>query len=1346
MSTTWGLHLRALLCAATAFFCVNIVTADDNYSGKYNPNNNKPVPSDRALVPSGGQFRYVELVKGVIEGKTSGDITESATKLSKVAYYDSVYVLLTKLLNEHVNLEKSSFTNTDYTMISELLNRSLKMIESQTKSSAPLSEEKEFELDHQRRAFLEMIEVTIAELMEKQTTAPYYNASLAKLMRMKQFAENMQKPFPYAPEELRDLMDKSVPVLPMYSEKMVKDARALISSTFYREQGLKGGQERIEYMRNFLNKNVIEQPEAVEALIEIEMDKYLFAKREAPEVVVFMGLPGTGKDTIAEAYIRALHPGDDRAIEKHMYRFQVLRSRADQWSELGSGTGYKGSDQFPAFLDFIVEHSGGRYYRPENAKGEKEPKILENKHWKGVKLPGTKGPEDAVVFLNEFHDWAMISKNEFAKEFLEKGIVTVNNPNGGLKKLYFPTNIIVASNDGIDLIADRHLDGRPRGRAQQYDELMKNWEGVYRDRRLLKSTFMKTRPGMDQGEERKGTSEEVVSRLQRMILLRPLSPDGLQKIANIHMEKLKKKFTEMNENVGKIALSWKESILIFVQEYLFDAEESARPIKDKVKTMIEGTVKKAVMEGHITSDRKAVELELDIKENKNGTSNLEMEIRYDGGKKNYSALMERTKEVEYNKPLSEDQIRHVIELEDRINERVFGVENIAKKLSKAILNAKIRSNENEVRERSKGYPAQVFSFFGLSSTGKTELTKVLGEELTGKKNAVWEVDCNGLQSEHKWQEFFGFDFSDPNQRSEFQKEYDRRQGKMIVVLDELANVRDKNLLKNLYAYFREAEVGERSMKNVTFVITGNAGEEWYRGVPKDLPELLRHFSMLEIYKKSIANVGAQEQLLMEYFPEALLKRIGMERIFFFSPMNFENIRRLTQLKLKALFDKVYSPNKENHWWDVYFKNKKQAAQILGVMEREGFTLDGQGDSIRRFIEESFAAELNEFLLRNKVKVGEKVELSLNDSLVEQFAKDRVNDYGEHGKGLYINVKAGDVSGEIFVQGKPQGHHPEHTKTSKIFTAYHEAGHELVREVFLGDMEITRGISIIPGVTEIGMKWIVYAGIAKSEDTQRIRYNEETFLRRMAILFGGEVAETLTSKGGNHSEGKSNDIERATQMARAAILEWGLSERFGRHAKSPDQSYSEYVATLSEEKKRIYEEELDRYLKKARALAEEAILSNWKTFVDMGKSLAEIGDMSKEQVYEVYERNKADFKSEHGETRNDYIKRALHIRNGNYYRLETGEVAFENVMAYKASDKVSRFWRKLTRADRNAYETRDAELLHEELEPKSLKRIEDILEQEMKEAKAKVELNGLRTEPIGNKSKSISCKAVFPSSN
>jgi ATP-dependent Clp protease ATP-binding subunit ClpA len=1346
VSTTWGLHLRALLCVVTACLCVNLLTADENYNGKYNPNNNDPVPKDRSLVPTEGQYRYIELVKGVIEGKTAGEIAENAAKLSKVPYYDSAYVLLTKLLNEHVNLKSKSFGNTEYNMITELLDRSIKMLSSRSEEKVELSEEKEYELEHQRRAFLEMIEVTISELMEKQVTAPYYNASLAKLMRMKSLAENMQIPFQYSPEELRLELEKAVDVLPMYSEKSVEEARAKISSSFYREQGLKGGQERIKQIREFLNKNVIEQPEAIEALIEIEMDKYLFAKREAPEVVVFMGLPGTGKDTIAEAYIKSLHPGDERAVEKHMYRFQILRSRADQWSELGSGTGYKGSDQFPAFLDFIVEHSGGRYYRPEKSNGEKEPKILENENWKGVKLPGTKGPEDAVVFLNEFHDWAMISKNEFAKEFLEKGIVTVNNPNGGLKKLYFPTNIIVASNDGIDLIADRHLDGRPRGRAQQYDELMRNWEGVYRNRRLLKSTFMKTRPGMDQGEERKGTSEEVVSRLQRMILLRPLSPEGLQRIANIHMNKMKKKFAEINENVGKIALSWKESILIFVQEYLFDAEESARPIKDKVKTMIEGTVKKAIMDGHITSDRKAVELELDVKENKNGTSNLEMEVRYDGGTRTYSALMERTKEVEYNKPISEDQVKHIIELEDRINERVFGVENIAKKLAKAILNAKIRSNENEVRSKAKGYPAQVFSFFGLSSTGKTELTKVLGEELTGRKNAVWEVDCNGLQSEHKWQEFFGFDFSDPNERSEFQKEYDRRQGKMIVVLDELANVRDKNLLKNLYAYFREAEVGERSMKNVTFVITGNAGEEWYRGVPKDLPELLRHFSMLEIYKKSIANVGAQEQLLMEYFPEALLKRIGMERIFFFSPMNFENIRRLTQLKLKSLFDKIYSPNKENHWWDVYFKNKKQAERILNMMEREGFTLDGQGDSIRRFIEENFAAELNEFLLRNKVKVGEKVELSLNENLVEQFAKDRVNEYGEHGKGLYITVKAGEVEGEIFVQGKPEGHHPQHTKAAKIFTAYHEAGHEIVREVFLGDMEVTRGISIIPGVTEIGMKWIVYAGIAKSEETQRVRYNEETFLRRMAILFGGEVAETLTSKGGKHGEGKSNDIERATQMARAAILEWGLSERFGRHAKQPDQTYSEYIATLSEEKKRIYEEELDRYLKKARELAVEAILSNWKTFVDMGKSLAEIGDMSGVEVYKVYERNKNDFKSEHGQTREEYIKRALHIRNGNYYRLETGEVAFENVMAYKATDKVSRFWRKLTRADKNTYETRDAELLHEDLEPKSLKRIEDILEQEMKEAKAKVDLSGLRTEPVGNKSKSISCKAVFPSSN
>lgn len=1311
-------------------------------------NNGKNIPKNKSLVPAltEGGYRYLGLMEQIADGSSATDIADASRALSKQKFYESILAIATKTLNEFqmvstVNGEKNPFSESEFNAVESLITDTLRMAKSQSKVNMDEKlkkgdlETKLDSLEAQQKELLELLDVTLIKLMEQHNSETYYNRFLAMIYGTKKMVERWGAPLPYVNADLRNkISTDTIALFPYVTPEVVEETREKLSSMFYKDQNLDQARNRIATIRNFLEKNVIEQPEAIEALLSIEEEKYQFPKREAPEVLVLMGLPGTGKDTIAESYVKALHPGNKRADLDHLYRFQVLRTRADQWSELGSATGYKGSGEFPKLFDFVVDHSGGRYKKVEIPAmgGEVKYKIEENPNWRGRTLPGTKGPEDAVMFLNEFHDWAFISKNEFAKEFLEKGIITVNNPNGGVKKLYFPTNIIVASNDGIDLIADRHLDGRPRGRSQSYKDLFANWKAVYKNRRLLKSTFMKTALGQNVGEDRKGTSEEVTSRLPNMVLLRPLSPEGLKRIASIHLNSLKKKLSTLNEKIGKVKLSWGESVEVFVQEYLYDAEESARPIKEKVKSLIEGTLKKAIFRGDIVTDGKEVDLKLDIKTNENGTSNLNMEVKFDGGTQKYSDLMTRTSEVEHAKPLSPEELKELYELENRINKSAFGVEHISAKLTKAIVNARVRSNENELVSRSEDIKAQVFGFFGLSSTGKTELTKVLAKELNGKKESLWIIDANQLQSQAKWNEAFGFDFSTPDERSEFQKEYDKRQGKMIVVIDELANVRDKSLLKMLYPYFDEPIVGERNMKNVTFIVTGNAGEEWYQGIPKDIPEVLRHFSMLEVFKKAISDIGAQEELLLRYFPEALLKRMGMSRVFFFSPLDFKNIRKLFKLKVNQLFEKIYSPKKQTHWWNVYFKNTKEAEKILTVMEREGFGLDGQGRSIDRFVNESFAEELNEYLLKNGIPIGEKVELSLHQTFVDKFAFDSMDDYGEHKKGLYLKVKTEGKTGTVFIQGKGHDHFPEHSDLAKIFTAYHEAGHEVVRGVFLGDKQKSRGISIIPGVTEIGSSWIFYAGIAKSENVARMRFTEEALLRSMAVLFGGEVAESLTSKYSRHGEGKSNDIERATEMARAAILEWGLSEKFGRHAKSPGQSYSEYMSTLSEEKKVLYEQELDRYLKEARKLAVEALLANWTTFVDMGKSLAVIGDMSGDEVREVYKRNKKVFAAEHDSSmRSEYLERVQKLRTKKYHRFPNGEVSFQGL------SKELPIWVRVKSARSEI--SRDAEILHEELMPESLKKIEDILELRISEARASVDISDMR---IGKRAANRTCKMAF----
>lgn len=102
------------------------------------------------------------------------------------------------------------------------------------------------------------------------------------------------------------------------------------------------------------------------------------------------------------------------------------------------------------------------------------------------------------------------------------------------------------------------------------------------------------------------------------------------------------------------------------------------------------------------------------------------------------------------------------------------------------------------------------------------------------------------------------------------------------------------------------------------------------------------------------------------------------------------------------------------------------------------------------------------------------------------------------------------------------------------TAYHEAGHTLVARMIPGTDPIHK-VSIIPR----GMA----LGITQQLPVEEMHTHDKGFLaNNLAILMGGRVAEEVVF---NHlTTGASNDIERATEIARKMVCEWGMSEKMG----------------------------------------------------------------------------------------------------------------------------------------------------------------------------------------------------------
>ncbi|MBI5167501.1 MAG: ATP-dependent zinc metalloprotease FtsH, partial [candidate division NC10 bacterium] len=102
------------------------------------------------------------------------------------------------------------------------------------------------------------------------------------------------------------------------------------------------------------------------------------------------------------------------------------------------------------------------------------------------------------------------------------------------------------------------------------------------------------------------------------------------------------------------------------------------------------------------------------------------------------------------------------------------------------------------------------------------------------------------------------------------------------------------------------------------------------------------------------------------------------------------------------------------------------------------------------------------------------------------------------------------------------------------TAYHEAGHALVARLIPGTDPIHK-VTIIPRGRALGVT-------QQLPMDEKHNYPREYLLNELAVLMGGRVAEEVVL--GQITTGAGNDIERATELARKMVCEWGMSEKMG----------------------------------------------------------------------------------------------------------------------------------------------------------------------------------------------------------
>lgn len=183
-----------------------------------------------------------------------------------------------------------------------------------------------------------------------------------------------------------------------------------------------------------------------------------------------------------------------------------------------------------------------------------------------------------------------------------------------------------------------------------------------------------------------------------------------------------------------------------------------------------------------------------------------------------------------------------------------------------------------------------------------------------------------------------------------------------------------------------------------------------------------------------------------------------------------------------------------------------------------------------------------------------------------------------------------------------------TETDKKNTAYHESGHAIVTKVCM-DNENVQEVSIIPRGMAAG-----YTLHRPDSDDRSDTVNQLN--AELSVLLGGRVAEELVIH--DYSAGASNDIQRATQIARKMVTEWGMSERLGPIAYSSDgpvflgRDY-EQRNTYSEETAAIIDEEVKRIVTSAYERAKQILTEKRSILDNMARVLVERETIYTEEV-------------------------------------------------------------------------------------------------------------------------------------
>ena len=191
-----------------------------------------------------------------------------------------------------------------------------------------------------------------------------------------------------------------------------------------------------------------------------------------------------------------------------------------------------------------------------------------------------------------------------------------------------------------------------------------------------------------------------------------------------------------------------------------------------------------------------------------------------------------------------------------------------------------------------------------------------------------------------------------------------------------------------------------------------------------------------------------------------------------------------------------------------------------------------------------------------------------------------------------------------------------SEKEKLNTAYHESGHAIVGYLVPAHDPVYK-VTIIPRGRALGVTMYL-------PEEDRYSMSRQQLESSISSLFGGRIAEEMINGAGGVTTGASNDIERATEIARNMVTKWGLSERLGPLTYSEDdgevflgRSVTQHKQ-VSDDTAHAIDEEVRRIIDSNYERASTMLTENIEKLHAMANALIKYETIGESQIKDIME--------------------------------------------------------------------------------------------------------------------------------